>query len=217
MRRSLILAGFLMAGLSLSLAPRAHAGKPPAGAKEEKIPLITMTGVSAMDGVFGEGRDIQVKLDGENKHLKEGRGNLNTALGVATDAPVATALAGLKASANGKLKIVLAGRVPHLQPSDAVPENVQKGVDAVNHLTDDADKAATTAVGLKGDAVRVFEACKDFPGKLPSLVSNPMELPKATKITADNVKAISDFPKYIDRIAADVDGIFKDVGTVFAE
>ncbi len=217
MRRSFILAGFLIAGLSFTMAPTALAGKPPAGAKEEKIPRITMSGVSALDGVYGEGRDIQIKLDGEHKHIKEARENLNTALAVATDAPVRTALDSLKQAANGKLKIVLAGRVPHLQPSEAVPENVQKGVDAVNGLSDAGDKAATTAVGLKGDAARLIEACKDFPGKLPSLVSNPMELPKVSKITADNVKAIGDFPKYIDRIATDVDNIFKDVGAVFAE
>lgn len=177
--------------------------------------VIKDTGIAEFDEVFAKARDLQGSINTQNKTMVEGRGNVNSALGVAADAPLKTALEDLKTKANGKLKIVLEGRVPHLKADEAVPENVQKGMDAVNNLTDSSDKTQTTADEMAPQAQALVDATKDFPGKVPGLVKNPMEVGKKTGLVNKNVKAVAQLPEKVQQLKTEAQGVVTDVSAVF--
>lgn len=205
----------LLAIVALAALPAvAFAGK----AKEpDPLPVIVLTGISEFDGVFGEAKGIQDKLKAESESLKKARAETAVALEVATDAPLDTALADLKKKANTKIKAVMNGKVPKLSAESAVPENIQKGIDAVNNLVDAADGTVTRATGLKTDAVRLAGECKDFPGKLPGLVKNPLELAPKVKVVGDDAKATGALPDRLQLVIDEAGKILTDVQGAFAE
>lgn len=208
MRTSHILAVLAL----VALPSAAFAGK----AKEaDPLPVIVLTGISEFDGVFGKAKGIQDKLTTETTNLKTARTSVNTALGVATDAPLETALADLMAKAEKKVGVALEGRMPKLKAADAVPDNVQKGIDAVNGLVTAADSSITTATGLKTDAMALASECQAFPGKLPSLVKNPMEVMSKGKVLGDDVKATGALPDRLQLLIDEAGKILADVQSAF--
>ena len=164
-----------------SLPAIAFAGKPK---EADPLPVIVMTGISEFDGVFGKAKGIQDKLTAETTSLKTARANVNTALEVATDAPLETALADL------------------LKKAD-------------NGLVSAADSSITTATGLKTDAVALAEECKAFPGKLPSLVKNPMEVMSKSKVLGDDVKATGALGDRLQLLIDEAGKILTDVQSAF--
>lgn len=210
MRFSRVIALFALAALPAV----AFAGK----AKEpDPLPVIVATGIGEFDTVFNPAKGIQDKLKAESESLKKARTDANAALEVATDDPLGTALAELKKKANTKLKVVMSGRMPKVSPEGVVPDNIQKGIDAVNGLVDAADGTITRAGGLKDEAIRLAGACKDFPGKLPGLVKNPLEIASKGKVVGDDVKATTALPDRIQLVVDEAGGIFTDVQGAFAE
>jgi hypothetical protein len=196
----------------VSLPAVAFAGK----AKEaDPLPEIVMTGIGEFDGVFGKAKGIQDKLTSETASLKTARENVNTALEVATDSPLETALADLMKKADKKIGVAMDGRMPKLSASDAVPDNVQKGIDAVNGLVKAADSGITTAAGLKTDAVALAEEAKGFPGKLPSLVKNPMEVMSKGKVLGDDVKATAALADRVQLLIDEAGKILTDIQSAF--
>jgi hypothetical protein len=183
--------------------------------KTATVPEIQTTGISAFDPTFTQAKDIHAKVTGEATNIHTARDNATKLLGAATDAPFATALADLKGKAEGKIKVAMSGTMPKLSPDAALPDNVKQGVDAVNGLVDAGGHAVDTCVGLKKDAEQLVAAVKGFPGQLPSLVSNPLELPKKTKIIADNVTAVGHIPTEIDDLVKEVEGLYKDISGAF--
>lgn len=195
-----------------SLPAIAFAGKPK---EADPLPQIVMTGISEFDGVFGKAKGIQDKLTAETTSLKTARTNVNNALEVATDAPLETALAELMKKAEKKVGVAMEGRMPKLKAADAVPDNVQKGIDAVNGLVSAADSSITTVTGLKTDAVALAEECKAFPGKLPSLVKNPMEVMSKSKVLGDDVKATGALGDRLQLLIDEAGKILTDVQSAF--
>ena len=151
-----------LAGLSLA-APVALAGEKAPAAEEKALPKIEKSGIAEFDTVFMKARAIHDTLDAEDKTLTGARTNVNSVLGVATDAPLATAFADLKTKANGKLKIALKGTVPRLEASDALPDNAQKGLDAANSLVDAAVHAIASGKELEPEAKALAAAVVEFP------------------------------------------------------
>jgi hypothetical protein len=202
-----------LAVLSLVALPTvALAGK---ARETDDLPTIVMTGIAEFDGVFGKAKGIQDKLTTEKASLKKAREDVNTALEVATDSPLETALAELVKKADHKIGVALEGRMPKLNAKDAVPDNVQKGIDAVNGLVVAADGTITTATGLKTDAVGLADEARAFPGKLPSLVKNPLEVASKGKVLGDDVKATGALPDRLQLVIDEATKILADVQAAF--
>ncbi|MFZ5481283.1 MAG: hypothetical protein ACOZNI_31275 [Myxococcota bacterium] len=214
MNRLARIAGLSLLALALAHAPDALAGKKDAPAE---LPKIEATGIAEFDSVFMKAKAIHDSLDTEDKNLKEARAAIATALGVAEDAPLATALEDLKKKANGKIKVALKGATPRLEPSEAVPENVQKGIEAVNKLLDASEHAVATGKELVPQAKELATAVAGFPAKVPGLVSDPMEVPKKSKIVGQDVKATQATPDRIDRLVKTCEGTFNDVKAAFPQ
>jgi hypothetical protein len=215
MRRLALFVGLSLVTLSLAHPPEALAAPKKEQKEEKALPQIVETGIAEFDSVFMKAKAIHDTLDGEDKKLKEAREQISIALGVATDAPLKTALADLNTKAGGKLKVALEGGTPKLQASEAVPENVQKAMDAVNKLIDVSAGAASKGKELYPQAQELAKAAADFPGKLPNLVSDPMELAKKTKVVTTDVKVTAATPERVDRLVKSVDGTFADVKGAF--
>jgi hypothetical protein len=204
--RLLLLAPLLAAGVALA-GPKAKEPDP--------LPVIVLTGISQFDGVFGQAKDVQDKLKGETETLKKARVDTNAALEVATDAPLETALAELQKKAEHKIKVISEGGMPKLNPEAAVPDNVQKGIDAVNGLVAAANHTISTATGLKADAVQLASACAAFPGQVPSLVKNPMEVISKGKVVGDDSKATTALPDRLQLLIDEATKIGTDVASAF--
>ena len=66
------------------------------------VPVIANCGIADFDEVFSKAGTIQTNVHGIYDGLSSARANVNTVMGVATDAPLSTALEGLKTNAAGK-------------------------------------------------------------------------------------------------------------------
>lgn len=219
-----LLLGLALGAVTVTITtPAAEAGKKaapapaPAADPFAGVPDIKPCSIAEFDAVYNEAGGIQVDLKGAWKQVVDARGNVNTVLGVAADAPVKTALEDLKGKAAGKVKVALEGGKPRLQPSEAVPENVQQGLDAVNALVDAGQATASRAVGIKDKVMALGSQAAGFPMKVPGMLGNltPDQAKTAPKIVGDNTKAIKEMPKQIDAISAQVEGIFTDIKGVF--
>lgn len=205
----------LLAGVPAAEAgPKSTKG---AAAKEETLPKIEATGIAEFDDVFMKAKAIHDTLDAEDANLKEARKQVALALGVAEDAPLKTALEDLKTKANGKLKVAFKGTMPRLEASEAVPENVQAALDAVNKLIDAGGHTVASATELVPQAAALVAACADFPSQLSSMNLEPMKLIEATKKVTGNVKTTGATPDRIDRLVKTSEGVFLDVKGTFAE
>jgi len=199
-----------LAVASLFVAVTAYAAAP-------TFSKIVDTGIAEFDDVFGRARDMQGTLKTSNENLAGARANVNTTLGVATDAPLATALTDLKTKANGKIKLVMEGKRPKLEATEAVPENVQQGIDSVNKLSETSIASSETADQLKPQSESLVEATKDFPPKVPTLVKNPLEVGKKTKQVKGNIKAVGELPGQVDGLRVEASGITTDIAGAFTE
>jgi hypothetical protein len=198
----------LLSLVSVAAVTAAHAAPPP-------FSKIVDTGIAEFDEVFAKARDMQGTLQASHTSLAEARSNLNTALGVATDTPVETALKDLKTKADGKIKLVMEGKRPKLEATEAVPENVQQGIDAANKLGETSVTTTDTADELRPRSEELATATKDFPAKVPTLVKNPMEVGKKGKQVKGNVKAVGELPEQVDGLRSEATGVASDISAVF--
>ena len=210
-----ILASVVLATAALTLATPALAGK--AAAVFTPDPVIVDSGIGEMDTTFRDAAKIQANVASIYKTITDARANLNTALGVATDAPIGTALADLQGKAAGKLKVAMDGTKPKLKASDAVPENVQKGMDATNGLVDAGAKAVADSAALVPQAKALGTTAAAFPMKVPTLLGTLTgeQVKTAPKIVGDNVKAIKLIPTNIQVIADEVTAMFEEIKKAF--
>lgn len=215
MRRIVLFATIALAGLSLA-APVALAGEKAPAAEEKALPKIEKSGIAEFDTVFMKARAIHDTLDAEDKTLTGARTNVNSVLGVATDAPLATAFADLKTKANGKLKIALKGTVPRLEASDALPDNAQKGLDAANSLVDAAVHAIASGKELEPEAKALAAAVVEFPASLLTMGLDPMKLLASKKVVGANVKATGATADRIVKLINTCELVFTDLKAAFA-
>lgn len=188
-----------------------------AAAKQDTLPKIEATGIAEFDDVFMKAKAIHDTLDAEDKKLAEARKQVSVALGVAEDQPFKTALDDLKTKANGKIKVALKGKMPRLVPTEAVPENVQVGIDAVNNLLDAGEGMIDKGAELVPQSKALAEACAGFPEKLTTMGLDPMKLIESTKKVTNNVKATGATPDRVDRLVKTSEGLFGDVKGTFGE
>lgn len=169
--------------------------------KETELTPIEDCGIESMDAVFREAKDVQTKLEEQRVSLKTARQEAKSALGVGTDAPMTKAFESLQKTAGDKLEVVMEGTTPKLKAKDAVPENVQAGIDAVNGLLDASSSTVTSVASLKENALSLVEKSKDFPKQIVSEVKgNPLGAAKASATVTQNIKAIGEIGPQADKL-----------------
>ncbi len=212
-RRSLAIAALAAA---IALPSAALAGKKESTTTAATQPEIQMLGVQAFDGVLGSAKGIQDKIKTQTTTMSTARANVATALGVATDAPFKTAVDDLKAKAGDKISVAMEGTMPKLKAADGIPDNAKAGIDAVNGLVDAGKTTIDTCIALKTEITGLISQAQAFPAQLPSVLkSNPLDIPKKSKILADDIKIMGDTPKMLDDMVKEAEGIFNDVKAVF--
>jgi hypothetical protein len=169
-------------------------------AKSDTLAIET-TGVATFDSVFGKAGSMLTSIVTARTNIDTANKNLTTALGLKDGTPLKDAIADLKTKAAGKIKVAMNGTTPKLEATDAVPDNVKKGIDAVNGLID-ATGSATTAMGqvIKDSPALVAEvkAFADVAKVTSDIkaagITNPIDLGKILKKVANDVKVISSIP-----------------------
>ncbi|MCB9777454.1 MAG: hypothetical protein H6742_02695 [Alphaproteobacteria bacterium] len=163
---------------------------------------IELVDIAEADAVFGPAKEIHDILNDIETNLGTARGEFTTALGVAQDAPLQTALDDLMAKAGDSLTVAIDGGKPKLSVGDAAPDNVKTAVEAGNkfiQLHVDSVKRATELVP-KAQEVAAAAAGLDPAGLAQQAAANPMEIPKKVKAITNNVKAITQTPKRIESL-----------------
>jgi len=207
----------------IALTPAAEAKKEAApvsaAASFEGVPAILPTQIPAFDDtVFTEAAKIQTNVKGIYDGVNGARTNFNTALGIATDAPIATALADLKAKGASMMKLTMDGTTPKISAADAAPENIVKAVAGINGLITSGAGAVKSTTELVPQVQTLVKNAATFPMKLPTLLSglSPEIAKAAPKILGDNMKGLAALPKQISAIASEVASLFKDIQGMFS-
>jgi hypothetical protein len=162
---------------------------------------IETTGVATFDNVFAKAGSMLKSIVDARTNIDTANKNVDTALGLKEGTPLKDALADLKTKAAGKIKVAMNGTTPKLEPTDAVPENVKKGIDAVNGLMDATSSATTSMTQVAKDSPALVTECSAFAdvGKVTSEIkaagiSSPLDLAKILKKVAGDVKVVQSMP-----------------------
>ncbi len=202
-----------------AFAGKKDATEQPQGAADELA--IQKTGLASMDQFFGQVQGQLDRLHGARRDMQTGSDNLAVALGLATGTPVQSALQDLRSKAQGKVKVALDGRVPKLQASDAVPENVQKGIDAVNTLVDADLAAAAACQEVATQAGPLAQEAPGMVGRVPAEAKSAglkvTEIPGVTKKVKHNVDVTRSLPDEAQKTLTVAQGNVDLVATTFAE
>lgn len=174
--------------------------KKKAGKKKDGV---QETGIKSFDKVFREVGDIDQRLSHAENQLRTGRTNLNAALGLPKGTPFADALTDLQSKAGGKLRLAVGGGgIPKLEPTDAVPRNVQVAVDGFNGFTQNLTSSFADVKDLSKDITGLVDATAKMPNNLVkeftkssngsvNLLEKLFVLPKAVKATTHNIKIVT--------------------------
>jgi len=171
---------------------------------------IADTGIAAFDDVFGEVRTIHETLDRASQQLADANSGIATALGLSADTPLATALADLKDKAAGNIEVAMDGGKPSLKASDAVPENVQAGIDAVNAAVTNVTATVGDLAALPDQVKGLVEKSKAMPAQLkdPAIISGVPkgDLLKIPKTLKNNTKALTSTPDKVTSVTSEMTG-----------
>lgn len=194
-----LLATLMVALLALGLSSGDAWAKKNKKGKKKSEPTVQLTGIAAFDDVFSRVKEIDHRLSSAEQLLATARKDLNDALGLKRDTPLKTGLADLKSKANGKVKVVMKGKQPKLEPSDAVPQNVSNALDAVNRMTDGIVQSLDDLSGIPAEAKSLIAETKSFPDKLKTeLKADPlsgiMKGPKVLKTLKGNATVTAGLP-----------------------
>ncbi len=200
---------------TLTMAPGDAWAKKDSTAKAVTYTEIKETGISQFDEVFNKAKAIHDTMATQETNLATARTSANTALGVATDAPLSTGLAALVNAAGGKVSVAMNGTTPHLNAASGADATVTKGVDGVNGLIDAGAASVLVANALLTQATELATACADFPTQIKTLGLDAATLLKATPITASNIKSVGQTTGRISALGTAVAAIFTDVTTAF--
>ncbi len=193
--------------LLLALVAPAEAAKKP----EPALPKIEKTGINEFDGVFMDARAIHDDLDAQEADLKRAREAVATALGVAIDAPLATALQDFAKKAPGALKLAMDGASPKIVAAEGAPENVQKAGAALQDLVTVAQRSVSRCAELVPQVQELATKTAGFPAQLPTVVKDPAAVMKATGPVTNNVKAVKATPDRVTKVSTAAKSIVDDV------
>lgn len=213
---SLLRNAILVAGLA-AFSLNALAGGKAAKEDKPKYPVIEMTGVSQFDPSFAKGKEMHNTLQSAEDKLAGANKDLAKALKVAEGTSIDEMLGELKKRAGNKLEVGLEkGRVPKIKATDAIPSDVQAAVDALNASLADVGSALEAVELLPAQAAALMTEVKDFPSQIsPDLLKQnnlaATDLPKVTKKTGSNLKAIEATPERIKGVTDETLSLFTKV------
>jgi hypothetical protein len=207
--------GSLALALALVSAAPAHAKK------DKKSKGIQETGIESFDALFADVASIDKRLTNANKVLGSAKKELNTTLGLKKGTPLSDAIKELNARADGKIGLAMNGKIPTLEPTDAVPTDVQTGIASVNQLNSDIVTSIEdlTQVGKELDAI--IKKSKSFPDDIrkefadDSLLDKIFKMPKAAKATGHNLGITKDLPGKTEKVLAKYQDLEKTVRNEF--
>lgn len=202
MRIKTLLSALALGLFAVTLSPSAEAGKKKAADTEQTEPapmVIEEVGLPTMDTFFGQVKTHCDAVNAARESMDQANAQLVTVLGLPAGTPVADALADLKTKAEGKINVVFEGTRPTLQPADAVPENVQAGIDAVNALVGTLTDVSTTLQGVVAAGPDLVAQAQGLPASVPSEAQaagvKATEVIGITKKVKGNVAATKALPE----------------------
>jgi len=205
--------------LGLTLASDAQAGKKDKGKGKADVPEIEMTGLEAFDSIFTEFKAIDDKIGGAEKSMKVARRKLNEALELEKGTPLKAGMADLAAKAEGKIQMKMNGKQPTLSASDAVPENVNDAINALNKMTKQLTISVEELASVPEDLKRLSAASADFPSSLKDELTKSgakiTDAPKILKTLKGNLTATATLPDRSTKVAAHAGKMVVMVGEVF--
>lgn len=188
---------------------------------KEGYPEIKLVKIQQFDPTLSDAKSIHDSLFVMETKLKDANKGLAKTLNLPETTSVDECLTELKKRANGKVRVAMKGRVPKLEPSDAIPSDVQAGIDAVNGMMDDLEAGLTQVEAMPPKVNELIGSAKSFPGQLNAdLIKQnnlaPTELPKIAKTLGADVKAIEATPERIKGVTDQTMNLFSKVQSTFA-
>jgi hypothetical protein len=182
----------------------------PAASADELL-AIEMTNVASIDNVFTPVADIHQKLTDTQANIDSVTANIRTALGVADDAPLDTALADFRAQAGDALQFTMDGTKPNLSVSPEAPENIQAGVTALQGAFDTLGTVITELPTLKDDAMAAVEAAKGLDPKalMGEIKESGAKVGKTIKTLKNNGKSTTQTPDHITTTLESATGLMQ--------
>lgn len=186
-----------------------------------KYPEIKLVKIQEFDPTLSDAKAIHDSLASIEKTLTDANKGLAATLNLPETTSVDDCLGELKKRANGKLRVAMKGRVPKLEATDAIPSDVQAGIDTVNKMMDDLGSGLEQVEAMPPKVAGLVSSAKAFPGQLnvDLLKKNnvaPTELPKIGKTLGADIKAIEATPERIKGVTDQTMNLFNKVQSTFA-
>jgi len=177
---------------------------------------IQITGIESFDDVFADVKSMDKRLTSANKLLGNAKKELNTALGLKEGTPLKDGIAELRTRADGKIGLGMKGKIPTLEATDAVPTDVQTGIDAVNQLNSDLVTSIEDLLQVSKDIQSVVKKSKAFPSQVSKefdggLLEKIFKMPKAAKATVHNLGITKELPGKTKKVLTRMQDIEKTV------
>lgn len=208
--------GTVLLAMALMGAAPAHAKK-----DKKKDKGIQETGIEAFDKVFSDVGSIDARLSNASKVLSSAKKELNTTLGLKKGTPLSDAIKELNTRADGKIGLAMNGKVPKLEPTDAVPTDVQTGIDSVNQMNTDIVTAIADLTQASKDVSSLVKQTKTFPKEIKNefegegLLDKIFKMPKAAKATGHNLGITKELPKKTESVLGRMQDIEQTVRSEF--
>ena len=185
---------------------------------------IELTGVSSLDKIFKKARTANKKLKSAEKNIRSSKKALRSALKLGKKATYKDGLRELKAKAKGKLKVVMVGGVPTLKAKEAIPSDIQAGVDAVNRLTKTIPATIRDMKAVASASTKMVKHAKNLNRNLQKevmaksgsgLITMVIKIPKIAKTSTNNLRVISRMPGRAKNVSEDLGTISNSLRKTF--
>ncbi len=195
-----------------------------AWAKKGASQEVELTDIKSFDKVFRSAREIDRKVTSAEKEVDRSQKNLNKALGIKNDEPIGKALAQLNRRADRKISVVMDGSVPKLKATDAVPKNVEEGIDAVNKMTRGFVGSIADLSGAAEESKTLKKRAQAMPGNLKDEMKKDgagwldliFKLPKTAKTLTHNTAVIASLPGRSTRVVKEMTEVVSAVKSEFS-
>lgn len=180
---------------------------------------ITETGIAAFDETFMKVKGIHDQLTDSENRIKSAETNMLTAVGVATDAPLATALADFQSQASDFISFEMDGTTPKLGFKPEAPQNVQDGVNGINGALDDLKGVLADLEPLPNEVEGLVSSAQAMPAQVPSAVKEAgmgaKDIAPTSKKVKNNVSATTETPARVESTMSAATGLIKTVTDTF--
>lgn len=209
---------------TLGLADDAFAGKAKGDTAAQTdpyaVPEMKSTQIPELDAFFEKAKAPIVSVIDTRKQVDTVQANFVVAMGLPQGTPFKDAVAELQKKGEGKLEVAMdKGSMPRLKAKDAVPSDVQTGIDAFNSTMDALDQAFTNVTGLKGELQTIATEAAALPAKVPDMAKSAglsaAQIPKSAGATKANVSTINNSKDEVGKLETSLSTLGADVKATF--